>query len=124
MYAIRSYYAIIGVKEPKNVYKQEKATTLKGMVKAIFKNDQLLYVAISMSLFMIGYVTTTGFGLYFFKYAYGNVDVYPIFGGIVIVTQIIALAFFPLFSKKYNRKQLVITSYSIHYTKLYEVKVE
>jgi len=103
---IMQFVTIIGVKEPKNVYKQEKATTLKGMVKAIFKNDQLLYVAISMSLFMIGYVTTTGFGLYFFKYAYGNVDVYPIFGGIVIVTQIIALAFFPLFSKKYNRKQL------------------
>ena len=97
---------ILGVKEPKNVYKKEEATTLKGMVRAIFKNDQLLYVAISMSLFMIGYVTTTGFGLHFFKYAYGNEDIYPVFGGIVILTQIIALSLFPLFSKKYDRKAL------------------
>ena len=97
---------LFGVKEPKNVHKVEKATTLKDLIRAIFKNDQLLFVAISMSLFMIGYVTTTGFGLYFFKYAYGNVDVFPIFGGIVIFTQIIALILFPFFSKKYNRKQL------------------
>ena len=97
---------LFGVKEPKNIYKQEKATTLKGMVKAIFKNDQLLFVAISMSLFMIGYVTTTSFGVYFFKYAFKNEGLYPIFGGIVILTQIIALSLFPLFSKRYNRKQL------------------
>ena len=62
---------LIGVKEQK-VFKQEEATTLKGMVTAIFKNDQLLFTAIAMVLFMIGYDTTTSFGLYFFKYAYGG----------------------------------------------------
>ena len=97
---------LFGVKEPKNVHKQEERTTLKDLVRAIFKNDQLLFVAISMSLFMIGYVTTTGFGLHFFKYAMRNEAIYPIFGGVVILTQIVALALFPLFSKKYSRKQL------------------
>ena len=54
---------VFGVKE-KNLFKVQEKTTLKGMVRAIFKNDQLLYTAIAMALFMIGYVTTTGFGLY------------------------------------------------------------
>ncbi|MEX1376268.1 MAG: glycoside-pentoside-hexuronide (GPH):cation symporter [Eubacteriales bacterium] len=97
---------IIGVIEKKDVFKKEETTTLKGTVKAIFKNDQLLFVAISMSLFMIGYVTTTGFGLHFFKYAYGNEDMYPLFGGILIGIQIVALALFPIFSRRYSRKQL------------------
>jgi len=97
---------IFGVKEPKNVYKKEESTTIKGMVRAIFKNDQLLFTAISMSLFMIGYVTTTSFGFYFFKYAFKNEDIYTVFAVIVVGIQIVALALFPLFSKKYTRKQL------------------
>ncbi|MBN2882295.1 MAG: MFS transporter, partial [Clostridia bacterium] len=96
---------VFGVKE-KKVFKVEEKTTLKGMVRAIFKNDQLLYTAIAMALFMIGYVTTTGFGLYYFKYAFGDEGMYSIFAIILGVAQITALALFPLFSKKFNRKKL------------------
>jgi melibiose permease/lactose/raffinose/galactose permease len=96
---------VFGVKE-KKVFKVEEKTTLKGMVRAIFKNDQLLYTAIAMALFMIGYVTTTGFGLYYFKYAFGDEGMYSIFAVILGVAQITALAVFPLFSKKFNRKKL------------------
>ncbi len=97
---------LFGVKEPKGVFKQQPSTTLKGMFQAIVKNDQLLYTAISMVLFMIGYVTTTSFGLYFFKYAYGDEGMYSIFAIVLGVSQIIALVIFPLFSKKYERKTL------------------
>jgi melibiose permease/lactose/raffinose/galactose permease len=97
---------IFGVKEFKGVFKQEEQTTLKGMIQAIFKNDQLLYTAISMALFMIGYSITTSFGLYFFKYAYGDENMYSIFALVLGVSQIIALVVFPLFSKKFSRKAL------------------
>ena len=97
---------VFGVKEPKNVFKQEDVTTLSGMVNAIFKNDQLLYTAISMALFMIGYTTTANFGLYFFKYAYGDEGMYAIFALILGVSQILALAVFPIFSKRYPRRTL------------------
>lgn len=97
---------LFGVKEHKEVFKEEEKTGLREMFRVIFKNDQLLYTAISMSLFMIGYVTTTSFGFYFFKYSYRNEDMYSIFALILGVTQIIALAIFPLFSKKYNRRTL------------------
>lgn len=96
---------LFGVKEPKEVYPRPK-TTLKQMLRAIFKNDQLLWTTISMALFMIGYVTTTSFGLYFFKYDYGDEGMYSIFAVILGVSQIIALAVFPLFSKKFSRRQL------------------
>lgn len=96
---------IFGVKEPKDIFKQENATTLKGMVKAIFHNDQLLVTAISMVLFMIGYTTTANFGLYFFKYAYGDASMYSSFALILGLSQIISLIIFPFISKKVTRKK-------------------
>jgi sugar (glycoside-pentoside-hexuronide) transporter len=97
---------LFGVKEHKELYQHESSTSLKGMVKAIFQNDQLLFVAVSMSLFMIGYMTTTSFGLYFFKYAYGDEGMYSIFAVILGISQITALAAFPLFSRRFNRKSM------------------
>ena len=97
---------LVGVKEPRSMFREEEKTKLRDMVKIIFKNDQLLYTAVSMALFMIGYVTTTSFGLYFFKYAYRNEDMYAIFALILGVSQIIALAIFPLFRKRFTRKTL------------------
>ncbi len=96
---------LIGVKESKNNCKQEH-TALKEMIKIIFKNDQLLYTAISMALFMIGYTTTTGFGLYYFKYAYGDEGMYSIFAVILGISQIAALAIFPVVSKRFKRSIL------------------
>lgn len=97
---------LFGVKESKEVFKIEENTSLKQMFQVIFKNDQLLYTAISMTLFMIGYCTTTGFGLYFFKYAYKDENMYGIFAIILGLSQIAALMVFPLFSKFFTRKKL------------------
>ncbi|MDI9485026.1 MAG: glycoside-pentoside-hexuronide (GPH):cation symporter [Bacillota bacterium] len=97
---------LLGVREQREAFKQEEVTTLRGMLRAIVDNDQLLYTAISMSLFMIGYVTTTSFGLYFFKYAYGDEGMYSIFAVILGISQIGALAVFPLFSKRFSRHSL------------------
>jgi len=97
---------IFGVREPRGVFLKRERTTLKGMVEAIFRNDQLLYTAISMALFMIGYVTTTSFGLYFFKYAYGDEGMYSIFALVLGVSQLAALLIFPLFSRRFSRRTL------------------
>ena len=96
---------LFGVKE-KHMAKAQKSTPIKELLMVIFKNDQLLFTAISMTLFMIGYMTTTTFGLYFFKYAYGDEGMYSVFAVILGVSQIAALAIFPLFSKKWNRRTL------------------
>lgn len=97
-------------KEPRGLFVQEESTTLRGMARAIFQNDQLLITAVAMCLFQFGYMTTTSFGVYYFKYVFGNENMYSIFAAILGVSQITALAVFPLFSKKYDRRTLYTAS--------------
>ena len=113
---------LLGVKEPKGYFKDEEKTSLKEMFRVIFKNDQLLWVAIAMSLFMIGYMTTTSFGVYFFKYAYGDENMYSVFAAVLGVSQLTALTVFTWFSRRFNRKTLyrfativVVTGYIIFF---------
>ena len=77
---------LFGVREPSGVFRTEtQHTSLKGMVKVIFGNDQLLVTAVSMALFMIGYT-------------------------ILGISQIIALLVFPVVSKFFERKRLYAVS--------------
>jgi melibiose permease/lactose/raffinose/galactose permease len=97
---------LFGVKESGIIARKNQSTPLRELFRTIYRNDQLFFIAIAMSLFMIGYVTTTSFGTYFFIYVYGNENMYPIFAGILGVSQISALAVFPLFSKRFERSSL------------------
>ncbi len=99
-------FTVLGVKEDKSINVKQESTSLKEMLRILFRNDQLLFTAISMALFMIGYCTTTAFGVYFFKYAYKNEGMYSVFAAILGISQLAALSVFPLFSKKYSRKIL------------------
>lgn len=97
---------LIGVKEDRSQLEKTERTTIKDLFRALFKNDQLLVTAVSMALFMIGYCTTTGFGTYYFKYAYKDEGMYMVFAAVLAVAQLTALSIFPLFRKKFTRKQL------------------
>ena len=106
-------FTLFGVRENRSLYKNEAKTSLKELFTVLFKNDQLLTVAVSMALFMIGYITTTGFGVYFFKYAYKDENMYSIFAGVLGVSQLSALGVFNLFSKKFSRRQLYTFSIAL-----------
>ncbi|MCL2758892.1 MAG: glycoside-pentoside-hexuronide (GPH):cation symporter [Treponema sp.] len=97
---------IFGVKETGIVLNKNQSTPIRELINILTKNDQLLFTAIALSLFMIGYITTTSFGLYYFKYAYGNEGMFSVFSAILGVSQLTGLAVFPLFSKKFDRKTL------------------
>ncbi len=99
-------FTVFGVKEDRSIRVKQESTSLKEMFRILFQNDQLLFTAISMALFMIGYCTTTSFGVYFFKYAFKNEGMYSVFAAILGVSQLAALAVFPLFSKRFSRKTL------------------
>ena len=103
-------FTVFGVKEDRSVLIKQERTTLRDMFRVLVKNDQLMVTAVAMALFMIGYCTTTGFGLYYFKYAYKNEDVYMVFAAVLAVAQLTALSVFPLFRKKFTRKQLYFGS--------------
>ncbi len=97
---------IFGVKEPKELYKEQKPTKLKELFTIIFRNDQLLSVSIAMALFMIGYMTTTSFGVYFFKYAYKDEGMYMMFAIVLGVSQLSSFVLFPILTKFISRKKL------------------
>ena len=99
---------LFGVKEPKIITAPRQTTSLKEMLRVIYKNDQLLAVVVAMSLFMIGYITTVTFGIYFFTYDFGDADMFPIFSVILGVSQLGALAIFPFLTKRFKRKSLFV----------------
>ncbi|MBR7116846.1 MAG: MFS transporter [Clostridia bacterium] len=115
-------FTVFGVKEERVQTDSKEHTSLGGMIKALMKNDQLMVAAVAMALFMIGYCTTTSFGVYYFKYAYKDEGTYMVFAAVLGVAQLTALSVFPLFSKKFTRKQLyfgsmiaVVASYLIFF---------
>lgn len=97
---------VFGVKEPKLATEKAESTSLKELVRIIFQNDQLFVTAIAMALFMIGYCTTTNFGLYYFKYVYGDEGMYSIFAVILGVSQLAALVIFPKIAERFPRKKI------------------
>ena len=64
-----------------------------------------MWTTLAMALFMVGYCTTTGFATYM-QYLYGDINMYAILAAVCGVAQLAALMIFPLFSKKYDRRQL------------------
>ena len=96
---------LFGVREPHFVIEQER-TSLREIASVVFKNDQLLWTAVSMILFMTGYVTTTSFGVYFFKCAYRDENMYSPFAAILGVGQLLGFALFPFFGKRFPRRTL------------------
>jgi melibiose permease/lactose/raffinose/galactose permease len=99
-------FTVFGVREDKSINVKQESTSIKKMIHILFQNDQLLFTAISMALFMVGYCTTTSFGVYFFKYAYKDERMYSAFAAILGVSQLAALTVFPMFSKRFSRKTL------------------
>lgn len=103
-------FTVLGVREDRSGLKKQEHTSLSGMVKALVKNDQLMVTAVAMALFMIGYCTTTSFGVYYFKYAYKNEGTYMVFAAVLGVAQLTALSVFPKFISRFSRKQLYFGS--------------
>ncbi len=101
-------FTLFGVKEDRRMLGKGERTTLRDMFKILLKNDQLMYAALSMALFMIGYCTTTSFGVHYFKYAFKDEGMYMVFAAVLAVAQLTSLAVFPLFRKKFTRKQLYL----------------
>lgn len=99
-------FTLFGVKEKPDTFKEEEKTSIKEMFQVIFKNDQLMWIAISFTLFMIGYGTTTSFGVHYFKYIFGNEDMYSIFALILGISQLSALLLFNKVREKFTREKL------------------
>ncbi len=114
-------FTLLGVKEDRSIPLGD-TTSIKELFSVITKNDQLLWVTISMALFYTGYTITTAFGLYFFKYIYGDESMFSLFAAILGLSQLFALIIYPMIAKRLNRRQfysfaivLVVLGYAIFY---------
>lgn len=104
-------FTIFGVKEKFQMFKQdEEKTSLREMWRVLTHNDQLLWTTLSMSLFMIGYMTTTTISPYYMQYVFGNADMYAVLAAVVGVAQLSALGIFSFVSKRLSREKFYLYS--------------
>lgn len=96
---------LFGVREPAHRPSTQR-TKLRELFGIVGRNDQLLWTALAMMLFLIGYNTTTSFGVYFFKYAYRDESMYAPFAAILGMAQLLGFVLFPVLRRRLSRRQL------------------
>lgn len=106
VYLLGLLFPLLGVKERRVAPEQQESTSIKQMWRALAGNDQLMWTTLAMSLFMVGYCTTTGFAIYYMKYLFGDQSMYAVLVAVVGVTQLAALAVYPRVAQRMNRRQL------------------
>jgi len=84
----------------------ESHTPFRELVSVIFRNDQLLTVAVAFVLFMVAFSVTTNFGIYYFAYVYGDENMYSVFTLVLGVSQLTALALYPRVAGLTSRRTL------------------
>lgn len=97
---------LLVVREDRTLLVAGEHTRFRDLARIIFRNDQLMAVTVSLALFMIAFTTTISFGIYYFRYIYGDEGTYAIFALVLGVSQITAFATYPLLSKLASRKTL------------------
>lgn len=97
---------VLFVKEDPKIIRTSEPTRLRDLVSIIFRNDQLVAVAIALLLFMSAFSITTGLGLFYFTYVFGDENMYSVFAVVLGVAQITALACYPLLSRAMSRRTL------------------
>ena len=97
-----------GVKEHNRNVKSEESVGLKKLVKIIFKNDQLLWVALVMLVYNLGGAIITGLGTNYIYFQYG-------YDGSLVTTFVILfgaasgiiMALYPFLSARFTRQFLL-----------------
>lgn len=97
---------VLIVKEDPSIVTTTAPTRLRDLVSIIVRNDQLLVVSIALLMFMSAFSITTGMGLFYFKYVFGDENVYSVFALVLGVAQITTLACYPLLSRAMSRRTL------------------
>jgi melibiose permease/lactose/raffinose/galactose permease len=106
VYLLGLLFPLLGVKEKRVAPENQESTSVKQMVNALVKNDQLMWTTLAMGLFMIGYCTTVNFAVTYMKYIFGDEGMYVVLVAVVGVSQLGTLAVYPAVAAKMNRRQL------------------
>ena len=122
VYLLGLLFPLLGIREKRTAMEQQESTSVKQMLRALLKNDQLMWTTLSMALFMIGYCTTVNFAIYYMKYLFGNEGLYVVLVAVVGVAQLGTLSVYPMVAKKMDRRTmytmatcLVLAGYAIFF---------
>ncbi len=106
IYLLGLLFPLLGVKEKRVAPEKQESTSVKQMITALVKNDQLMWTTLSMGLFMVGYCTTVNFAVTYMKYIFGDEGMYVVLVGVVGVSQLGTLAVYPAVARKMDRRSL------------------
>lgn len=82
--------------------------SMREMFRALLANDQAVTVVLTIVLVNTALYTTSNLVIYYFTYDIGNVEAYSIFSAFGGASQILAMMLFPLFRRKFAKKNLFI----------------
>ena len=107
---LTAWTVAFGTKESTNALRakaQKNGNPLEAF-KALFQNDQLLWVALSYLLYAIANVATTGVLMYLFKFILNNSAAYSIVGVVSVVAGIVMAPLYPILNKRIPRRYLYL----------------
>ena len=107
---LTAWTVAFGTKESTNALRakaQKNGNPLEAF-KALFQNDQLLWVALSYLLYAIANVATTGVLIFLFKFVLDNQAAYSMTGIIALVAGLVVAPLYPILNKRIPRRYLYI----------------
>lgn len=104
----------IGTREQSSALRENKTdTSAKDVIKILTQNDQLFWMAIVYLLYGIGIYIVNNFNLYYFIYVIGDTTKFSRLGVINMVIGLLAVAAFPVFTKKFSRRKLFFAAIAV-----------
>lgn len=105
MFTFLTYF---GVQEQRVEVVSDEKVDLKKMYKILFKNDQLIIVAIALLLYTLAIELFMAFGInfFYFEFGYGGIQV-TIFTVFFALGTLSALGVFPLLTKYFKRMKIM-----------------
>ena len=107
---LTAWTVAFGTKESTNALRakaQKNGNPLEAF-KALFQNDQLLWVALSYLLYAIANVATTGVLMYLFKFILDNSAAYSVVGVVSVVAGIVMAPLYPVLNRRIPRRYLYL----------------
>lgn len=100
--------AAFGTKEQDSLLRSAgEKTSLKDVFRALFKNDQLMWLSLSYLLFAVAYQATMATLILYFTFVLGHAALYSIVGVIGFIGSIALVPTFPILAKKFGRRRVL-----------------
>lgn len=101
----------IGTKEQSSALRENKEETgFRDVFRVLIRNDQLFWVAIAYLVYGLGINIIGSLNLYYFIYVLGDSTQFSFLGVINTVIGLLAVAMFPILTKKFSRRKLFFAS--------------